>query len=105
MGVSNNIDSYSEAKEYLNENNIEIYINNNKIRFNCKYKSKEKGEIKVMFKFNKLLTSTSYMFYECSSLVSIDLSLFNATKVKCMNDMFSCCSSLKSIDFSSFNTT
>ena len=50
------------------------YINNKKIKFNYKYESNEIGQIKIKFKFNKLLTSTSYMFRECSSLESIDLS-------------------------------
>ena len=75
--------SYLEGKNNINEKNIEIYINNKRIKFDYKYKSKEKGEIKVKFIFNKLLTSTSYMFYECSSLKSIDLSSFNTSNVKC----------------------
>ena len=47
----------------------------------------------------------SRMFYNCSSLESIDLSSFNTTNVKDMRCLFSDCSSLKSIDLSSFNTT
>ena len=45
------------------------------------------------------------MFKECSSLQSINLSSFNTTNVKDMNNMFTYCSSLQSIDLSSFNTT
>ena len=45
------------------------------------------------------------MFYLCSSLQSIDLSLFNTTNVKDVHRMFFYCSSLQSIDLSSFNTT
>ena len=37
----------------------------------------------------------SYMFENCSSLKSIDLSSFNTTNVKDMNSMFFNCSSLK----------
>ena len=73
---------------------MEIYINDKKIRFNYKYKSNEKGEIKV--KFNILLTSTSYVFRNCRSLISIDLSSFNATNITNMYDMFYSYSSLKS---------
>ena len=97
--------SYIEGKNNINEKNIEIYINNKKIKFNYKYKSNESGEIKVKFIFNKLLTSTSHMFYYCSSLQSIDLSSFNTTNVKDMSWMFDGCSSLQSINLSSFNTT
>ena len=96
---------YIEAKRNINENHVEIYINDKKIQFTYKYKSKEKGEIKVKLKFNKLLTSTFYMFYGCSSLKSIDLSLFDSSDVNNMYGMFRDCSSLKSINFSSFNTS
>ena len=85
--------------------NYFISINDKKIKFNYKYKSNEKGNIQVKFIFNKLLTSTFYMFNECSSLQSIDLSSFNTTNVKDMNHMLSYCSSLQSINLSSFNTT
>ena len=87
--------SYKEGKNNINEKNIEIYINNKRIKFDYKYKSKEKGEIKVKFIFNKLLTSTSSMFSCCSSLKSIDLSSFNTSNVNNMNYMFDGCSSLK----------
>ena len=97
--------AYIEGKENINEKYIQIYVNDKKIKFNTKYKSNEKGEIKVLFKFNKLLTNTNSMFKLCTSLKSIDLSSFNTTNIKSMNSMFMDCSSLTSIDFSSFNTT
>ena len=96
--------SYIEAKNDINGDNIDIYINDKKIEFNYKYKSKEKGDIKVKFIFNKLLTSTYWMFYECYSLKSADLSSFNTINVKSMKFMFMNCLSLKSMDLSSFNT-
>jgi len=95
---------YEEAKSNINENNIEIYINNEKIKFNYKYESNKIGKITIIFKFNKLLISTSHMFESCSSLESIDLSSFNANNAINMRYMFYGCSSLKSIDLSSFNT-
>jgi len=97
--------SYIEGKNNINENNIDIYINDKKIKFSYKYKSNEKGNIQVKFIFNKLLTSTSYMFYCCSSLQSINLSSFNTTNVENMSCMFFKCFSLQSINLSSFNTT
>ena len=95
---------YKEAKKNINEDNIDIYINNKKIKFNYKYESNEIGLIKVKYKFKKLLTSTSYMFCSCFSLESIDLSSFNTDDVNNMSDMFFGCSSLKSIKLSPFNT-
>ena len=51
---------FIEGKNNINEKNIDIFINNKKIIFNSKYKSNEKGEIKVKFIFNKLLNSTHF---------------------------------------------
>ena len=96
---------YLEGKNNINEKNIDIYINDKKIPFNYKYKSNEKGDIKVKFIFNKLLTNTCFMFSRCSSLTSIDLSSFNSSNINDMVGMFSDCSSLKSIDLSSFNSS
>ena len=81
-------ESYIEAKNDINGKNIDIYINDKKIEFNYKYKSKERGDIKVKFIFNKLLTSTYWMFYKCSSLKSSDLSSFNTTNVNNLRGMF-----------------
>ena len=44
------------------------------------------------------------MFYECSSLTSLNLSNFNTNNVTNMSFMFSGCSSLSKIDLSNFNT-
>ena len=96
-------DWHDEAKNNLKY--IDIYINEQKIEFKTKYTSNERGEIRVKFIFHKLFTNTSFMFYDCYYLKSIDLSSFNTTNVTNMNSMFSDCSSLKSIDLSSFNTT
>ena len=96
---------YIEAKNEINEKNIDIYINDKNIKFDYKYKSNEIGDIKVKFIFHNLLTNIYGMFYKCSSLISINLSLFNSTKINNMYNMFCDCSSLKSIDLSSFNTS
>ena len=99
---------YSEAKktnEKLFKENIELYVNDIKTGFDFKYKIKDLKKIKVKFKFKTKLTSTSYMFYNCSSLSSIDLSAFNTSNVNNMSWMFSCCSNLKYLNLSSFNTS
>ena len=99
---------YREAKEMnknLFENYIELYVNDKKIDFNFKYKFKESKVIKVKFKFKKILANMSYIFFNCSSLKSIDLSSFNTNHVNNMSSMFDGCSSLESIDLSSFNTS
>ena len=45
-----------------------------------------------------------YMFYNCSSLTSLDVSNFDTAKVPDMNGMFYNCSKLTSLDVSNFNT-
>ena len=100
--------SYLEAKQIskkLFKDKIELYINDEKIKFDCNYIIKDSKSIKVKFKFKAKLTNTSYMFYNCTSLKSIDLSSFNASRVNEMNNMFYNCTSLKSIDLSSLNTS
>ena len=51
-----------------------------------------------------LVTDMSYMFNECKSLTSLDVSKFNTEKVTKMSEMFWGCKSLTSLDFSNFNT-
>ena len=96
--------AHNETKKFINGENIDIYIKDRKIKFSQKYKSNETGSIYVKFKFKKILTSTAFMFYKCSALKSIDLSLFNAQDVTSMFSMFEGCTSLESIDLSSLNT-
>ena len=86
---------YLEAKEMnkkIFEEEIELYINEKKIKFNYKYKiTDEKKEIKVKFKFKKKLNNMSYMFYNCSNLTNINLSSFDTKNITNMINMFSNC--------------
>lgn len=51
------------------------------------------------------VTNMMYMFANCSSLTSIDLSSYNTKNVMYMTSMFHGCSNLTSLDLSSFNTS
>ena len=98
--------SYFEAKKLnqkLFEENIDLYINGKKTKFQYKINPESK-KIEVKFKFKKNLTTMSDMFHYCSSLVSIDLSLFDASNVTNLSTMFYKCTSLESVVLSSFNT-
>ena len=50
------------------------------------------------------VTDMSYMFFNCSSLTSLDVTHFNTAKVTDMSNMFWSCSSLTSLDVTHFNT-
>ena len=51
------------------------------------------------------VTDMSFMFYNCSSLTSLDVSNFDTSQVTNMSSMFYYCSSLTSLDVSNFNTS
>ena len=50
-------------------------------------------------------TNTSYMFYDCSNLTTLDLSNFDTSNVTSMSHMFKYCWSLTTLDLSSFDTS
>ena len=50
------------------------------------------------------VTDMSCMFFNCSSLTSLDVTHFNTANVTNMGNMFSSCSSLTSLDVTHFNT-
>ena len=51
------------------------------------------------------VTDMSYMFSNCESLTSLDVSTFNTSKVTSMAVMFWGCTNLTSLDVSNFNTS
>ena len=103
--VSQN-NSYLKGESNISEikNNCDIYLNNDKIPFGfkCNFKKEGKNEIKIIFK--KDITITNYLFYNCSSIQSLDLSKFKTDNVTDMSYMFSGCSSLKELNLSNFKT-
>ena len=50
-------------------------------------------------------TNTSYMFYNCSKLATLDLSSFDTSNVTDTSSMFTACTSLTKLDLSSFDTS
>ncbi len=100
---------YIEAKEKnqnLFKENIKLYINNEEVEFDFKYNVRDEKEIKVIFKFDETkLTSTSFMFFGCSYLKSIDLSFMDTSCVTNMSSMFYSCYSLESISMTKFYTS
>ena len=50
------------------------------------------------------VTDMFYMFYNCSSLTSLDVTHFNTANVKNMSNMFYGCSKLTSLNVTKFNT-
>ena len=97
-----NKDNNGNEKEI--EENCLIEINNENIPFSYFYTFKKEGKYTIKYTFIKNLTKTNYMFYDCNSLVDIDLSNFNSQNITKMDSMFFGCTSLININLSNFNT-
>ena len=90
----------------VRKNNATMIIDKKNVSFNKFFKPKKSGifSIKLLFESKFSLLNCSYMFCECSNIISIDLSKFNAKNVNDMKYMFYGCTSLETINLSSFNT-
>ena len=56
----------------LNESNTELYINNEKYKFEKYFIPEKEGEYNILLKFNFLLTDCNFMFYNCFKITKID---------------------------------
>ena len=111
------LNCYEEAKKensVINEGvnnekdllrNCIIYVNDKKIGFCFKYKFPVEGKyfVKIIFKNN--IENVNYLFANCSSLSSCDLSVFNSNFVKNMSGMFFGCNNLNNLVINNFNTS
>ena len=61
----------------LNASNVELYVNNEKNKFEKYFKFDKQGEYDILLKFKILLKDCNFMFGCCSNLTNIDLSSFN----------------------------
>ena len=82
----------------------EIYINSVKQdEVDYKYNFIEEQEINIVeLIWNNDLTTCHCMFFECSSIIEVDLSEFNSDKITCLNSMFDSCTSLNYVNFTGF---
>ena len=79
--------------------NCEIYINEQKIKFTEFYKFPKAGNYIIKYIFKNLLKEINYMYRDCISLKSLDLSNFNTQNVTNMEYMFYDCYSIKIIRY------
>ena len=107
-----NPDEYDWNKDSIkaipNEKQIkscEIFINDNKINFTYLYSFPNNGNFKIKYIFKDVLTSINFLFYKCRSIISLDFSEFNSSRITNMGCAFSFCNSLKNKNLSNFNTT
>lgn len=103
----------NDSEGYIMVDNVKKTIPANSIkafRFNNTFNTSS-GNSTGIKSFRFLVTDTSeitsmrQMFYNCSSLTSLDLSNFDTSAVKGFAYMFFGCSSLTSLDLSNFDTS
>ena len=95
----NKLENDKEIKE-----KCEIIVNGRIIPFSYYYKFDKKGKYKIIYNFKDKIKKLDYMFYNCSSLTTINFSNFYNNNITNMGYIFYNCSSLKNIDFTNLNT-
>ena len=80
--------------------NCEIYINDKIIDFSYYLTFIDIGEYIIKYKFKNIINSTHFMFFNCTSLLSLDLSNFITKNLTDMCYMFYNFNSLLSLDLS-----
>ena len=93
---------YNRAKRLEIENSIDLFCNDKKIDFNFDSYLDKFCTLKIQIK--QYLTNMIFLFYNCSSLTSLNLSNFNCNNATDMRSLFYNCTSLISLNLSNFNT-
>ena len=87
----------------LNDKNTQIFINNQKIKFNKYFVPTKVGLHRIKINFKNKIKDCSYMFRGCENIISIDLSSFDSSEVIDMKQMFSKCYGLKEVNLNNLN--
>ena len=88
----------------LNDTNVELFINNEKYKYQNHYNFKIGEKYKIRLNIKNTIQSCNEMFYNCYNLKEINLSSFDFKNVNDMSYMFFECYNLEKIYFSSFDT-
>ena len=98
------INHFHDNLPELNQSNVELFINNEKNTFQKYFIPNKEGLYSIKLIFKTCIKNCSYMFNECSNILSIDLSSFNTKNVLDMSYMFAYCYKLKTINLFNFDT-
>ena len=100
-----NIINYREKNKKEIEDNCIIKIDDNmNIQFSSTYTFTNCGNHKIKYKFKHTINSAKKLFFDCGSIIKLDLSNFKTENVNDMSQMFEGCVSLKDLNLSNFNT-
>ena len=100
-----NISFQHDNLKELNKSNTKIFIDDEIYEFTKSFKPKKEGNYIIKIILNFQMKDCSYMFYDCESIKTIDLSSFDGREVIDMSYMFSYCSNLKDLKFGSIDTS
>ena len=100
-------DSVTSLEKLCSATNVapKIICNSNVKYMNSMYYQNTSKNIDVSGLNTSMVTSMTYMFGGCSSLISLDLSNFNTSNVTDMSYMFYNPNKIKNLDLSNFNTS
>ena len=98
-----NTDEHNHLRE-INESNTILNINNIKNIFNKFFIPEKEGIYIIKIFFNFYITDCSYMFYNCTNIINIDLTSFDTKNVTNMSYMFYDCCNINKINLSFFKT-
>ena len=100
----NNANNKNSPIQKIDESNIEIYINNQKVEYSKYFKPEYDKLYIIKIKFNtNILVNCYKMFYQCKFITKIDLSSFHSEEVTNVSYMFSDCQNLSNINISHLN--
>jgi len=103
------IDRANKAERIINGrvdgNQVDIYLNDVKIGFYNLVEFPQTGEFIVKYVFKQRISDMDRLFYQCPSLVALDLSHFDASNVRNMDSTFRESKKLTVIDLSNFDAT
>jgi len=93
------IDEINKVKLINNNEDINIFKNKEEIYLNEDNTIffENKGKYNITIIFNNNLTECSYLFDSCNTIISIDLSNFETSKINNFESMFNKCCKLKEI--------
>ena len=98
------IKHFHDNLKELNDSNIELYINNKRMKYQKYFNPKEEGNYSIKLIFKNSIKDCNHMFYNCYTLTQIDLSSFDTKNVINMEWMFPCCNNLSDLNLSSIDT-
>ena len=100
----NLIKHYHDYLGELNDSNVELFINEEKQKYQKFFTPTKEGTYNIRLVFKEKIEDCSYMFCNCHNLINVDLSSFETENIIDMTRMFYNCHNLTDIDLSTLET-